>query len=403
VPQYQYHGRNQSGTVVKGFAEAETVEQLKVDLRKNGIWVTGAQVKSELWQKLTSDDHGKIPNAELILFTKQMGIMLSSNITLLRALETCMDNASKQFRPILIKIIEEIKAGKTYAQVLALYPRIFSPFYIGMIRIGETGSLLGEMHQKIVAYLEQGASLRGKILFASIYPCMVLGVTFIGISIILVFAFPRIADVYKKSNVELPLITQALLNVSDFMIHYWIFLFVLIASILMLFLIFHLHQKPPLKGLLDQITFKVPFYGKLFKRILLYRFTFNLALLMNSGVPLTKAFEVITTIMTNQVMIGYIEELSIAIKKGGGMAEYLKQNKFFPPILVAMVRAGEESGEMVKMINDASKYHEAEVESALNKFITVIEPVLIIFAAGIVIIVLLAFYLPMFQMFKAIR
>jgi len=401
VPQYQYKGRNRRGIVVKGFAEAESLEQLKVNLRKNAIWVTEAKTKSELWQKLTSNQQAKISNSELISFTKQMGVMLNSNVSLLRAMETCQDNVSKQFKPVLTKMIEEIKSGKTYTQTLTAFSRIFSPFYIGMIQIGETGGLWGEIHQKIVTYLEQGATMRGKVLFAAIYPCMVLGVTIIGVSFILIFGFPRIAEFYEKSNIQLPFITQALLKVSDFMVHYWILALIFLVTLTFLFLSFY--QKAPVKGWLDKLVFKIPVYGNLLRQILLYRFTHNLALLLNSGVPLTKALEVIRTTITNQIMAGYIEALDLHIKKGGEMAEYLQQNRFFPPLLVSMVRTGEESGELAKMVNDTSKYYEAAVERGLNKLIALLEPVLIICAAGIVFIILLAFYLPMFKMFQAIH
>ncbi len=403
MPQYQYKGRNQRGDVVKGYTEADNVEQLKVNLRKNGIWVTQAKIKIKSLGESSLFQRETITNAELILFTKQMGVMLSSKIPLLRALETYLDNASSRFKTILAKMIDEVKSGKAYAQVLNSYPGIFTPFYTGMIEIGETGGALGEMHHKIAAYLEQGSGLRGKILFASIYPCLVLGMTVIGVAIILIFAFPRIADVYMKSNVPLPLITQLLLKISDFMIHWWFFLLMLIISLVILVLVFRINQKPFMKSWLDKISLKIPLYGKLFQHVILFRFTYNMALLVNSGISLVKSLETVLSTINNQVVEGYLEELSQSIKKGAGMANYLQQNKFFPPLLVAMVRTGEESGELVKMINDAAKFYEIDIEKRIASFIAVIEPVLIICAAIVVIIVLLAFYLPMFKMFQTLH
>jgi Type II secretory pathway, component PulF len=403
VPQYRYKGRNQRGAVVKGVAEADNIAQLKLNLRKNGLWVTQASVKTDIFQGFVKVSQTAISKAELVSFTKQVGVMLSSGILLVRALETSLDNASGQFRPVLLRIIAEIKAGRTYAQALSHFPRIFSPFYIGMIQIAEAGGLLGEMHQKILAYLEQGESIKGKILFAAIYPCIVIGVTVIGVGVILIYAFPKIAAVYKKNNVELPLITQILLTFSDFLSHRGIFLLLLILLILTAISVFHIHQKPPLRDWLNRITFQLPFYGKLIQQILLFRLSYNLALLLNSGAPLAKALEVIMTVMNNQVMNGYLAELLLFIKKGGAMADYFQQNDFFPPLFVSMIRTGEESGELVKMVNDASKYYETEVGNHLTRFIAVLEPALIIGAAGIVIIVLLAFYLPMFKMFQTIH
>ena len=254
--------------------------------------------------------------------------MLGSGILLVQSLETYHDNASYLFRPALLKIISEIKTGKTYAQALSSFPRIFSLFYVGMIQIGETVGLLGEMHQKILAYLEQRESIKGKILFAAFYPCIVLGVTVIGISIILIYAFPRIAEVYKKSNVELPLITQILLIASTFLVQRWILLLSFILLILIVFLVFRIHQKQPLKGWINRIAFKLPIYGKLIHQILLFRLSYNLALLLSSGVPLTKALEVIMTVMSNQVINDYLGELLIFIKKGGKMAVFFSRMIF---------------------------------------------------------------------------
>lgn len=400
MPQYQYKGRNQNGIAVKGLATADNIEQLKIILRKNGIWVTQTAVKNEIFAKLTMVNQATISRSELVIFTKQMGVMLNSRIPLLQCLETYATSASHQFRSAILKMISEIKAGQTYTQTLAAFPRIFSPFYIGMCQIGETGGSLGEMHQKILTYLEQGETLKGKILFAMLYPGMVLGVTLIGIIIILVFAFPRIASIYKKSHIELPLITKVLLGISDFISHQWFILVILVLLVMILFLVFRIHKRPPLSGWLNSIAFKLPLYGKLTRQILLYRFTYNLALLLNSGVPLAKALEVIITITNNQIMNGYLTELLISIKKGGEMSSFLQQNNFFPSLLVSMIRTGEQSGELVKMVNDAGKFYETEVEHKLSKFIVILEPTMIIFAALIVVIVLLAFYLPMFQMFQ---
>ena len=402
MPQFQYKGRNQSGSVIKGYAEADTLDQLKINLRKNGIWVTEVFLKQEKAGGYFKYQSSAINQNDLILYTKQMGALLNSGVSLLRSLETFYETASPQFKPVVLKIIEGIKEGKTYSNALAEFPKIFTPFYLGMVRVGEAGSLLGEMHLKIVSYLEQGNALKGKILFAAFYPCMVLGATAIGISIIMIYAFPKIAALYKKNKVPLPFLSQVVMNISDFMAANWLWLFLLGLFTLSLFVFFRIHQRPPMKEWFDRASFKVPFYGKLFQQILLYRFAYNLALLLNSGVPLVKSFEIILTIMNNQVMKGYLEELSSFIKEGGGMAGYLQRNKFFPPLFVSMVRTGEESGEFVKMVNDISKYYEGEVEKGLTKFIAVLEPLLIIVAATIVVVVLLAFYLPMFGMFKAI-
>lgn len=403
MPQYQYRGRNRSGAVVNGLAEADTIDQLKTNIRKNDVWVTEVRIKPEPAESFFKYQSNVIKPADLILYTKQIGAMLNSGVSLLRSLETFRETAPPQFIPVVSKIIDTVKEGKTYSSALAEFPKIFSPFYIGMVQVGEAGSLLGEMHLKVVSYLEQGSSLKGKILFAAFYPSMVLGATAMGIGIIMVYAFPKIADLYKKNKVALPFLSQMVLNISDFLVAYWVWLLSFCLIVLLLFLVFRPHQKPPLKDWLDQVVFKIPFYGKLYQQILLYRFAYNLALLLNSGVPLIKSFSVISSITNNQVMKKYLEELSTFIKEGGGMTGYLQRNKFFPPLFVSMIRTGEESGEFVKMVNDTSRYYESEVENGLTKFIAILEPVLIIIAAIIVVIVLLAFYLPMFQMFKTIQ
>lgn len=403
MPQYRYTGRNQRGDVVKGLAEADTIDQLKMNLRRNDIWVTQVSrkpVKPKFFSNYTSKT---IKPGDLIVYSKQVGAMLNSGVSLLRSLETFNETAPPQFKPVVAKIIEAVKEGKSYSKALSAFPEIFSPFYIGMIKVGEAGSLLGEMHRKVVIYLEQGTSIKGKILFAMFYPCMVLGATAIGISIIMIYAFPRIASIYKKNKVALPLISQIVLNISDFMVAYWVWIFLFVFVVFTLFLVFRIHQKPPLKGWFDRIVFKVPVYGRLYQQISLYRFSYNLALLLNSGVPLLSSLEIIRSVTNNQAVNGYLRELTAFIKEGGGMAGYLQQNRFFPPLFVSMVRTGEESGELIKMINDTSKYYESEVDKGLTKFIAVLEPVLIIIAAVVVVIVLLAFYLPMFRMFKAIQ
>lgn len=403
MPKFAYKARNQAGVSVTGYAEADSLERLKEGLRARGLWLTEAKIKTNIWEKLTKEFTGRVKPTELAMFTKQMAVMLNSGVTLINALSTIQEGASPNFKIVLQKIIEDVKSGNTYANALSAFPRVFSPFFVGMIEVGEAGGLLAEMHDKLTSHLEQSIDLKNKLLLASMYPAMIFFATVAGISIILIYAFPKIADIYNKNKVPLPLITRFLIAVSDFLVHQWYIPLMIIAGLAYLFFGIQVHKKPPLKEWLDGIVIKIPLYGNLYRQISISRFAHNLAMLLNSGIPLLKALEIIRTLLNNVVVQGYLRKIMISVQEGEGMSGYLKTNKFFPPVLVSLIRAGEQSGELADMMLKASRFYEDEVENGVKRFTTLMEPLLIIFAAGSVFIVLLGFYLPMFQMFKVLR
>jgi type IV pilus assembly protein PilC len=401
LPRYKYKARNQDGMVVTGIAEADNPELLKAGLRERGIWLIRATEQRNIWGlSLTPND--RISHMELVLFTKEMGVMLDAGLSLLAALSSLQETASQSLKAVLTRIMEEVRAGQPYSKALALFPRIFSPFYLGMMEVGEAGGLLGQMHTKLASHLEEELDLKNKVIAASIYPAMVFAATFIGVCIMLIFAFPRIASVYKKNNATLPLLTQLMLGISSFLTKQWYIPVAFIALLLILFLVVKIHRRPKVKDLLDRITLGLPLYGRFIHHVMLARLTYNLSLLLNSGVPLLQSLDILMDILDNVVVKEHVAGIISSVRKGLGISNYLKQNPFFPPLLVSMIRTGEESGSLAEMMKKASDFYEKDVEAALHRFTTLLEPFLILFAAGSVFLVLLAFYLPMFKMIQVV-
>jgi type IV pilus assembly protein PilC len=403
MPRYKYKARNQSGNAVFGYADADDYVSLKEGLKEHGLWVTEVKVEKSLTQGKKRIEDQTVKPLELIMFCKQMAVMLHSGLPLVSALTNLADGASSRFHPVLFRIIEDIKNGKTYAESLALFPRIFSPFFIGMMEVGEAGGLLDDMHRKMARHLEQDLELKKKLVFAATYPALVLSVTIVGIIVILVYAFPKIADVYSKHQVQLPLITRIMIGISDFLVHFWYIPLIVVLGMMSAFVIFKIHQKPKIRQKIDRYSLQLPFYGEFFRRVILARFTVNLSLLLNSGIPILQSLNILRNLLGNSVIQGYLTELITAVQKGEGMASYLRQNVFFPSLLVSMARTGEESGQLVNMMQEAGSFFEEQVEDGVKRFVAIVEPVLIVFAAGAVFLVLVAFYLPLFKMFKILR
>lgn len=400
MPLYKYQARDRIGNSVSGHAEAEDISLLKKVLKERGLWVTKAKPARSPFFKLDFQRSPTIKPVELLMFTKQMGVMLNAGVALVTALTQIQTNASARFRPVLAKVIEDIKNGLSYAEALSAYPRIFSTFFVGMIEVGEAGGLLAEMHRKLTLHIQQSMDLKRKMLFASIYPAFVLLATILGITTILVYAFPRIADIYNSHNVQLPFISQLMLAISGFLIHQWYIPLTTIVIILFLIFGLQIYKRPKVKQVIDRLVFRIPFYHEFFRQIILARFTLNLSLLLNSGVTIIRALNIIKIVIGNSLVQSYITAMIRSVQDGEGMSTYMLTNKLFPSLLVSMVQTGETSGELVGMMDDASAYFGEEVEAGMKKFVAVIEPLLIVFAAASVFLVLLAFYLPMFQMFK---
>lgn len=403
MPKFKYKARDQAGAVVVGYAEADNLLLLKDGLKERGLWVTKAKVQRRFWSNQLNPVYQTVSQLELIMFSKQMAVLLSAGVSLVNSLLHLEESASSRLKPVIQNIVEGIKSGKTYAETLAAYPRIFSPFYVGMIELGEAGGLLAEMHRKVASHLQQNQDLKKKLLFASIYPGIVIATTIIGIAIILVQAFPKIADIYKKNKVELPWITQVMINLSNLLTKFWYIPLAMIVLLLILTIGLQVQRRQPLKGWLDSLILKIPLYGEFYQKIILAKFTHNTALLLNSGVPLLKALAIVKTLLDNIIVQNHVNQLMASVREGLGMTVYLRQNKFFPSLMVSLISTGEESGELVRMMTEASAFYEVEVEEGVKKFIAVIEPILLIIAAGSVFIVLLAFYLPLFKMFQVMN
>jgi type IV pilus assembly protein PilC len=401
MPVYQYHARDQHGKLITGAAAVEDIQVLKAGLKERGLWLTKA--KKEFHFSDYFQFAPRIRPLELLMYAKQMGVMLGAGISLVAALDQILLNASPRFRPVVAKISEAIKNGSAYAEALAAFPGIFSPFFIGMIEVGEAGGMLGEMHRKLTAHLQQGFSMKKKLVFASLYPSFILTATVGGVVTILVYAFPKIAAVYSKHHVELPLITRIMIGLSQFLMRQWYLPVGVIGLVLFLLGVVRIQRKPRVKAGLDRLSLKIPFYNEFINQMMVAQFALNFSLLLNSGVSILKTLEIVKNLMSNSVVRTYFDELRRSVQEGLGMATYMRTNRFFPPLLVSMIQTGESSGELIQMTDEASRFYAEEVEDAMKKFVAVIEPVLIIVAAGSVFLVLLAFYLPMFQMIKVIK
>lgn len=388
--------------VVTGFAEADSPDLLKAGLRDRGLWLTQATIQRNFWGASITVSNDRIRHIELVMFTKQMGVMLDSGISLLNALDSMIETASPRLKTVLGRMSEEIQGGQPYSKALALFPRIFSPFYIGMMEVGEAGGLLGQMHNKLAYHLEQELDLKNKVLTASLYPSLVLLATFIGVCFMLVFSFPRISAVYKKNGAVLPLITQVMLGLSNFLIHQWYIPALLLTGMLVLIFGVKLHRRPAVKAWLDRLTLKIPLYGGFIHQVMLARLTYNLALLLNSGVPLLRSLDILKELLENVVMKNHITGIAASVKEGQGISNYLRNHAFFPNLLVSLVKTGETSGTLSEMMKKTSDFYEKDVEAGLRHFTALLEPVLIVFSAGSVFLVLLAFYLPLFKMIRVV-
>lgn len=403
MPRFKYKARDINGSMISAVAEADNVALLKNSLRERGIWVTEVKPETRFHFFSTRGGSERISGVELTMYSRQMGVLLESGISLTNALDSLQESASPRLKPVLQKIADDVKSGKTYASALRQFPRIFSPFYIGMIEVGEAGGLLSEMHQRLTSHLEQGMDLKRKVMFASIYPLIVFSATIFGVCVILIYAFPKIADIYKRNKVPLPLLTQIMIGVSDFLIHQWYVPLSLIILLLVLIFIVRIQDRPPVRQKLDQLVLSLPVYSKFLQQIAIARFTHNISLLLNGGLPLLKSLVIVKTLLDNFVIQGFIDRLIVSVEHGEGLTAYLRENRFFPPLLVSMVKTGEQSGALSEMMLKASVFYDREVDDGVRKFTALLEPVLIIFAAVMVFLVLLAFYLPMFGMMKAMN
>jgi len=339
----------------------------------------------------------KTSTKQLLHFTRQLSIMISAGTPLIGAMHTIYEQMPEiYFKEAIGKVVKDVEEGSSLSVALSEYPKIFSSLFVNMIKAGEAGGLLPSVLKRIDHFLNHSYKLRQRVRLATMYPAFVLIIAIIILTILTAFVVPSFTKIFEDLGGDLPLATQILINVSTIANRYW---YVLPFIIFVMIMLFQISKKnSALKIIMDKSKLHIPIIGRLILNIEIARFSRLLGTLLMSGVPILESLKITKETSDNCIFRDAIEAALRNIEKGAAVYSSMEEHKVFPKILTRMVRVGEESGQIDKILLQISDEYEEEAEDAITGITTLLEPLLIV-AMGIVVgFIVVALFFPIFTM-----
>ena len=387
MKKYKYVGYDRYGNIKYGTCSASDEIKLKEILKKERIRI---KKFSEITTKI------KISKEEILNFTKEILIMLDSGISIIKILEIQEQQYKAPLKDILGELKRDILNGDTLGEAFKKYEEIFGSFYIGMIFLGESSGNLDKNLRKICEYLELEIRIIKKIKEVIFYPCILLTFSILILTFLMIYIFPNFIKLFEENKKELPLLTRILIGVSNNF--HMIILFFICILIIIIFFIRYIKKDRVLKEKYDGILLKVPIIKSFIIGNFIIRFSKNISIMLSSGIVIMDILKLLKNFFENIVIKRELEIIEELLFEGKQLSEGLKKNNLFPQKYIKLVIVGEKSGELSKVFEQITKLEEERIERDIKKLLTLVEPILIIILGLILSIIIIAIYLPIFNM-----
>lgn len=411
MPVYAYKGLSQEGRAVSGIIDADTPKGARLKLRGSGVFPTdlveeqrqksstAAEARSEFTLARFVE---RITPQELALLTRQLSTLVGASLPLVDCLSALIEQVeSARIKRTLSHIREQVTEGTSLADALKAHPRIFSDLYVSMVRAGEASGALDVVLLRLADYAESYAALRDKVRTALTYPIL-MAIVGTGIMLFLLsYVVPKVTKIFAENKAALPLMTTVLLAISGFLQEYW---WLVVGAIIAVVLSIRVSTRTPAGRLrYDRYVLSIPYFGKLLKKVALARFARTLSTLLTSGITLLQSLDIVKNVVNNTVLSKAIEDARSSIREGQSIAPPLKKSGLFPAMLIHMIAVGEKSGELEQMLSRAADAYDSEVTSAVTALTSVLEPVMILIGGAVVLFIVLAILLPIFELNELVR
>lgn len=402
--EYAYRAVDHSGKTAQGTMAADGPDAVAQKLKQLGYVPVSIKEKSRsvfvfpqrwLWIRRSK-------RSDLNTLTRQLATLQRAGVSLLVSLNAIMEEVDNpHLRSVLAEICRAIEGGKSLSEALGQHPAVFNKLYVQMVRAGETAGILDQMLDRLAQLGEHEEETEMQIRSATQYPIIVLTTITLVFVFLMTFVVPRFADLFNRFHAALPLPTRILLSISFVFQHYW--WGVLFTAVLFIIAFRWFASTPAGKDFLDGITLKIPVFGPLFKKIYLSRFAQIVGLLAQGGVSIFETLQVAAGVVGNRPMERAIQEIAKGVTEGKGLSEPMKTNRLFPPMLVHMVKVGEESGKMDELLLRASQHYDTQASYTIKHLGTLIEPMLLAVLGGMVLLLALGVFIPMWNMIYLFR
>jgi len=403
MPKFAYSGRNAEGQLVEGELDSGSAGGAAGDLAQKGITATSIKpvqgsrsqnvLEIELWPK-------KVTLDELIIFCRQMYALTKAGIPIIRAMKGLADSTrSKKLSETLFEITDKLESGVSMAAAMQNQTNVFSELFVAMIHVGENTGRLEEAFKTLSENLEMERDTRKRVKQATRYPTMVMIAIGIALAVVNMLVIPQFDSVFKKFGADLPLPTQVLVATSNFFLNYWWAVLLLIALAIHVFRRWVQTEAGKLKW--DRKKMNFPIVGVLYEQVTLARFTRNFAMMLSAGVPLIQALAVSAEAAGNAYVGQQIKDMKSSIERGESLLRAARQSEIFTPLVLQMISVGEETGSLDNLLLEVADFYDEEADYSLKRLSDSIEPILIVAMGGIVLVLALGVFLPIWDLGSA--
>ena len=389
MPEYIYKAADSLGKVVEGIMSAPEEATLVSKLHTMGYMPIKIS-PSSTGQKLSLSMKFSVPlpfsaisGAELLAFTQELSTLIKAGLPLDRTLSIMVEiTGTEKLKKVVQEVLKDVRGGRSFSDALALHPRVFDRLYVNMVKAGEAGGVLDIVLERLVDFQQRSQQLKSTVLNAMIYPIILISVMAIVIIVMLMFVIPRFSMIFETMGKTIPLPTQILLSSSQFIQNFW---WLILAVVIIISVIFQRYRNTE-QGRLNWDTFKLklPLLRDLILKIEVARFSRTLGTLINSGVPLLGALTIVKEVIKNVVVSNSISDISKGAKEGKGVSAPMRVVGIFPSLAMHMIRVGEETGKLDEMLIRVADTYDEEVQNTTKRFISALEPVLILVMALLV-------------------
>ncbi len=390
MPLYAYEALSRDGNRSKGVIDATSLQGARQQLTAQGLYLVRLEQTREesgvgFFKRLFA---GKVTVKQKILFTKQLAILLRSGVPLLQAVDLLIEQFEGRLHTMLVTIRDELKEGIALATALQRYPSVFDNIYIQLVRAGEASGNLEVILERLTEFLERRESIAKRIKGALQYPMIQLSVVGLVVVVLMVWVVPQITGQFAARGRELPGTTKALIAISNIFVNYWILLIILLIGLIIGFKAAARSDQGRLW--LDKMKLRLPLIKYLTKTNAVVQFSYTLGMLLEGGVNLAEALDIVVRTVDNKVLSEALKGARDNIVKQGKIAQYLKQTGMFPPIAIYLIQTGEQSGELDKMLLTVARNYEADSQELVDKLTGALSPLMLVVMAFVVGFIVLA-------------
>ena len=403
---YRYRALNDAGKLVRGVLEGDSERQVRVQLRGRSLRPVEVAEANRPLQGLSSRRGSllrrSVSPGDLAMVTRQLATLVQSNLPLDESLQAAAaQSRSNRIKGILLQVRSRVAEGHTLAYAMGEFPNVFNEMYRAMVKAGEHAGFLGPVLEQLADYTEKRQYTGQKLKMAMIYPFILIAVAVAVISLLMIFIVPELVGIFAHSSRELPLLTRALIVASDFSRDWGVW--ILLAMVGLVWLARRLLQNPRRRRRWHALLLRTPGISRLLVALDTARFASTLSILMASGVPLLESLRIAGQVLTNLVLRDDSEQVAERVQEGSSLHRALEQSGHFPPMMVHMVASGETSGELETMLERSATNQERELEMTLGTMMSLFEPLMVVFMGGMVLTIVLAILLPIFDLNTMVR